>query len=479
MIISYVGVIIGAASAIFIQPSFLSSTELGFTRNLYNFSFLLSIAVPLGLPNIILRFYPQHKDQQDVKHYFFGFILSYLAIAAGLLLVVFTLFRPFLLDLYGSDSQLFVTYFTWVTPYSLIIALNTSITCYSQAVYKSTVPSFLNDVVSRLLVICITVLYYYRLIGFELYVVGFVSIYLLVSLILIMYLRRFGLVSFRIKNLLATLPLRHIVPYGLLMCLISFASFGLKSVDAIFLGMYSLSDVAVYSTAVFLALFIEVPLGAIERISHPRIAENFTRGNHHETGKIYAESVRYLLASGGYIFLGVCACSPFIFELLPPEYSRSAWLVQVLALGSLVNVATGVNNAILFYTNHFRTGALLLTAAFLLMLICDVLLIPRYGMVAAAWITTSVSMLYNLAKFIMIRRLFGFQPYDLNALKLAGLIAVGFGFTLILPHWPLHPIVHLFINGAAITLFYIAGVYRLKVVPELFTLTRNTLRKKG
>ena len=55
--ITYLGVIVGAISTLYIQPELLSIDELGFTRNLYNFSFLLSLAIPLGLPSIILKFY--------------------------------------------------------------------------------------------------------------------------------------------------------------------------------------------------------------------------------------------------------------------------------------------------------------------------------------------------------------------------------------------------------------------------------------
>lgn len=476
--ITYAGVIIGALSAIFIQPAFLSSTELGFTRNLYNFSFLLSIAIPLGLPNVILRFYPQYKANVRDPRYFTGFILISFATAALLSVSLFLLFRPVLTQLYASESQLFVRYFIWVVPYSLIIALSTCLTCYSQAVYKSTVPSFLNDVVSRVMVVLITFLYYYGWISFDQYVIGFVSIYLLVSVVLVFYLSRFGLISFSIRKVFSGAELRRIIPYGLTMCLISFTSFGLKSIDAIFLGMYSLSDVAVYSTAVFLALFIEVPLGSIERISHSRIAANFASGNQVETGKIYSESVKYLLVFGGYIFLGVSACSGYIFDYLPPEYSRSAWLVTLLGLGCLVNAATGVNNAILFYTSYFRIGALLLAASFVVMLVADLIFIPRYGMAAAAFITTGISIVYNFSKFLVIYRLFGFQPYTLSSVKTILLIGVGYGFTLLLPAWSKLPVINILINGGLVTLFYFAGVYRLKIVPEIFSQIINRISGK-
>lgn len=467
--ITYVGVIIGAVSAIFLQPAFLTSTELGFTRNLYNFSFLLSIALPLGLPNIILRFFPQYKEGNDLKKYFFGFILFYFLIASIASLSVFLIFKTSIVELYKTDSELFISYFFCVIPYSLIIALNSSITCYSQAVFKSTVPSFLNDVFSRVLVVLITVLYYYKIISFDQYVIFFVLIYFLVTIILVMYLKQFDLISFKIKrSVINQIEFKKVASYGLILCVISFTSYGLKSIDAIFLGISSLSNVAVYSTAVFLAMFIEVPLGSIERISHSKIADNFSKGNYSEMEKIYSESVKYLLIFGGFIFLGINACSKYIFEFLPEEYSQSIHLVMILSIGCLVNVSTGVNNAILFYTNHFKMGGVLLVLAFTLTVILDVLFIPSYGMTAAAIITATVSVVYNVAKFLMIYKEFGFQPYNIKSLKIVVIILLGFVITLFLPSLSHMTVINILINGSIISLLYIYLIYRINVIPEIF-----------
>ncbi|MBL7934123.1 MAG: hypothetical protein JNL60_19620, partial [Bacteroidia bacterium] len=386
-IIIYTGVIIGAISVIFVQPYFLTSTEVGFTRNLYNFSFLLSLAVPLGLPNIIMRFYPAHKHESIGKH-FLGFVLLYLFVAALLTFLIFLLFKNSIIGLYHADSELFVTYFYCVIPFSLALAFLSCITNFSQAAYKSTVPSFLFDVCARLCVILVTVLYHYRLISFDAYVICYVVIYALVSLIIVFYLQHFNLISLRIRwQDLKSLELRKMIPYGLMSCVVGFTAYGLKSIDAIFLGMTSLSNVAIYSTAVFLALFIEVPLSSVERISHARIAENFATGNLKEIDKIYSESVKYLLVFGGLIFLGMNACARFIFEFLPAEYSAAVNLVLILSFGSLVNISTGVNNAILFYSNYFKTGAAVLVVSFLAAVILDAWLIPKYGNTAAALIT--------------------------------------------------------------------------------------------
>ena len=469
LFITYTGVIVGTVSAIFLQPVLLSTTELGFTRNLYNFSFLLSIILPIGLPNIILRFYPQYKENGILKKYFFSFIMLYFFVSALIGLSFFLLFRNNITDLYKKDSELFISYFFCVIPYSVILALNSTITGFSQAVYKSTVPSFLNDVFSRVLVILVTVLYYYKVISFNYYVASYVFIYFLITIIMIIYLIQFNLISFKIHfPVFKQIQFKKVTSYGLILCIISFTSYGLKSLDAVFLGIYSLSNVAIYSTAVLLALFIEVPLGSIERISHSKIANSFATDNFKEMNTIYAESIKYLSVFGGFIFLGITGCVKYVYEFLPPEYSKSIVLVQVLSFASLVNLFTGVNNAILFYTNQFKKGAVLLIAVFMLTVVLDILVIPVYGMLGAAVVTASISIIFNVSKSLLIYRAFGFQPYTVKSAQTVMLILAGFFLAVSFPKLAGSPILNILINGSAITIFYWLGVYKLKLVPELF-----------
>jgi O-antigen/teichoic acid export membrane protein len=476
--ITYVGVIIGAISTLYIQPELLSLSELGFTRNLYNFSFLLSIAIPLGLPNIILKFYPEFKQKETFKKYFLGFILIYFFLATIITVTAFYFFKHYILHLYSSQSQLFISYFFCVIPLSLIIAFNSCITCFSQSVYKSTVPSFLNDVLSRLIVIAITILYYYKVISFNQYVALYVLIYLLVTFILIGYLSNYGLISFKIKlSIFKTIGLKKIIYYGLFLCVISFASFGLRSIDSIFLGFYSLNSVAIYTTAAFLAMFIEVPLGAIDRISLSKISENFLKNNLDEIAKIYSESVKYLLVLGGFLFLGINTCSKFVFTFLPPEYSNSLDILLILSFGSLVNVSTGINSSILFYSHHYKQGCILLLAIFILTVILDILFIPVFGTKGAAIITATVSIIFNLSKFLFIYYKFKFLPYTMSSFKIVGVIVVGFIIAWFMPTFTQYNILNIFINGSLISLFYIGSIYKLNVIPEMFEMAKSKISK--
>ena len=70
-IITYIGILIGAVNVIFIQPKLLTPEELGLTRLRYDFAYIVGLAIPLGLPNIIIKYFPLFKDR-EAKHH--GFI---------------------------------------------------------------------------------------------------------------------------------------------------------------------------------------------------------------------------------------------------------------------------------------------------------------------------------------------------------------------------------------------------------------------
>lgn len=467
--ITYLGVIVGAISTLYVQPELLSIDEFGFTRNLYNFSFLLSLAIPLGLPGIIAKFYPGFKANASLKDYVLGFILTYFFVAGIITVSVFLLLKNYILDLYAPESHLFISYFLCVVPLSLIIALNSCMTSFSQAAYKSTVPSFLNDVFSRLVVVLITVLYSFEFISFNQYVIVYILIYFMVTVILVIYLSRFGLISFKIKfSFFKEVDLKKMMNFGFYICVISFASFGLRSIDSIFLGFYSLGNVAIYTTAAFLAMFIEVPLGSLERISQARVTESFSKNNPAEVGKIYSESVKYLLVIGGFLFLGIIACAKYLFGFLPVAYSGSIPVVLILSFSSLVNVSTGINSTILLFSDKYKTACFMLVSVFILMIILDVLFIPTYGLIGAAVITCAISVLFNVSKLLFIYYEFGFQPYNLNSLKITGLIAAGFFIAFFLPAFTTNAFANMVISGTVISSFYIGCVYKLKVIPEIF-----------
>lgn len=480
-IITYIGILIGAINIIFIQPKLLTPEELGLTRLLYDFSYMVGIAIPLGLPNIIVKYFPFFKDHDKKHNGFAGFILAVFFVGFIISVVCLLIFKPVITSYYIEKSKLFVDYFSFIIPFTFIVSAVTVTTAYCQSLFKSTIPSFLNDICLRLGTIVITILYFNKWISLDTYVYFFIGLYAIELFIIVGYILLVDRISFvPNKELFKQYSGSTMLRFGLLLCLASFSSIGLRKVDALFLGTTSLALVAVYTTAIFIASFIEVPLGALERISHTKIADSFAKENFTEIEKIYKDSVKYLLLIGGLLFLGINACTKYVYQIghLPPEYIQCIDVVYIVGVGALINISTGVNSAIMFYSKHYILGTVFLVITLIITIVLNLVLIPIYGIYGAAIASALASFIFNFVKFFFIYQKFKFQPYTLKLVYILLLIIVCSIITYFLPEINSNAFINLIFKGAVVSLLYIVTVYQLKIAPELFQMIQMKIKKK-
>jgi len=479
-IITYIGILIGAINIIFIQPRLLSLEELGLTRLLYDFSYMIGIAIPLGLPNIIVKYFPFYRDSEKKHNGFAGFILAVFFI--GFIISSFCLltFKPIITDYYIEKSGLFVKYFSFIIPFTFIVSAITVTTAYCQSLFKSTVPSFLNDICLRLGTILITVLYFNELISLNTYVYFFIGLYAIELIVIIGYILLVDKISFiPDKELFKQYSGSKMVKFGLLLCLASFSSIGLRKVDVLFLGTTSLGLVAVYTTAIFIASFIEVPLGALERISHTKIADNFAKENFVEIEKIYKDSVKYLLLIGGLLFIGINACTKYVYQIghLHDSYIQCIDVVYIVGIGTLINISTGINSAIMFYSKYYVLGTVFLVITLAITVFLNLVLIPIYGIYGAAIASALASFIFNFIKFFFIYQKFKFQPYTLKSLYILLLIVVCSCVTYFLPEINSNPFINLIFKGGVVSFIYVIIAYKLQLAPELFDMMKSRIIK--
>ena len=453
-IITYIGILIGAVNIIFIQPKLLTPEELGLTRLLYDFAYIIGLAVPLGLPNIIVKFFPFFKDR-NLKHNGFAgiilivFLVGFIISAASLLF-----FKPTITSHYIDKASLFVHYFSFIIPFTFIVSAITITTAYCQALFKSTVPSFLNDICLRLGTIVITIMYFNKWITLDYYVYLFIGLYAIELLVIVGYIVFVDTISFKPnKVVLKEHPVKKMMKFGLLLCLASFASIALRKVDVLFLGTSSLELVAVYTTAIFIASFIEVPLGALERISHTKIADNFAKENYTEIEKIYKASVKYLLIIGGLLFIGINTCTQYVYQIgqLPDVYLQCINVVYIVSIAALINISTGINSAIMFYSKHYVLGTILLVGTLLVTILLNIILIPKYGIYGAAIASASGSLIYNFSKFSFIYYKFKFQPYTIKSLFILLIIIISTIIGYVIPNISSNAIVNVLVKGLIVS----------------------------
>lgn len=468
-LITYLGISLGFINLLVIQPQFLSKEEIGLTRLLFSFSALLATFMPLGVNSITLKYFPNYRNPEK-KH--FGFLgLALLITTFGYISfsLILSLFKPSIIANYQDQSELFTHYFNYIFPFTFFLCFINLLNSYCFSNFKTTIPSFLNDIITRILSVLLFILYSIKELSLDNLIFLFVGIYGLQFLFLLIYTFAFDRYSLRIdisaykKN-----DVREMVIYGLLLSVGALSSLGLKYVDVVLLGKYvSLPIVGIYAISAFIPSVIEAPLMAIEKIGLATIANSWVHNKMDIIKEVYYKSARYLLLFGGLLFLGINLNIDQLFLVVADQsFSSGAIVVFILSLSTLANLASGVNDSIIYTSGKYKFGVFLLILILAYNYLMNIYLIPRYGMTGAAIATASSSIIYNLMKYLFIWKKFSLQPFGLTNLKIILVIIVLYIGIDKIPVL-LSPIADIVLRSGLITFSYLLIMWLLKVIPTL------------
>ena len=102
--VSFVGVIIGALNTMFVFPNVLGAERHGLVMLILSIATVIAQFAHLGIPNMILRFFPYLKDH---KKYIYRLALQIPIISVVLLVICAFLFGDFILQGYSNKNELF------------------------------------------------------------------------------------------------------------------------------------------------------------------------------------------------------------------------------------------------------------------------------------------------------------------------------------------------------------------------------------
>ncbi len=433
--ITYTGILVGMVSLLVLQPYFLTPEEIGLTRVLFSFSFLVSTVIPMSAGNITTRYFPRFRDAQNKHKGFLGFILLFPLVGCLLALPLLYFLKDWFIGLYSKESELFARYFLWVFPLSVILSLIAIFNNYLFSVFRPLLPALGQEVLIRIFFIVLILLYaagYMNLTGF---IVAYVGTFVLQLLLLIVQAIRIGHLSLKPDWDFISRPfIREMLLYGWTVFLAGIASMAIKLLDSVVLGQFvPLGLVGVYGIASFIPTFIEAPVTALDKVANVRVAHAWEKNDMENIQDIYYKSARYLFLLGGLLFLLVTLNVPFLFRWLPEAYYQGVPVVAILSLGALFNLMTGSNTAIIFNSSRFTSGALALVLVAVFNLVMLYVLIPPFGLIGAAWATCLASLAYNLFKYVFIYARFKLQPFDKRTVYIALSIGVTYGITRFLP----------------------------------------------
>jgi len=272
---------------------------------------------------------------------------------------------------------------------------------------------------------------------------------------------------------------RELFGFSAVSWLASLASTGLIWADTIILGVYRTSaDVGVYQVAtrlVMLAAFVMVPVNAAFA---PRIADLHRRERTDSLRRTYAAATGWILRLS---LPGTIVCIALrhqLLELFGRRFVAGATVTLVLALGKLVDSATGPCGLMLNMSGRPVLSLVDNVSALIVNVVLNLVLIPHFGIIGSAYAWAISLTLVNLLRVVQVRIVLGMYPFDVGEAKafVAGGAALVVG--LLIAH-ATDGVVAIVVGGLALGITYLAVLAGLGISADDRLLLRSLRRSRA
>ncbi|MFK7954195.1 MAG: lipopolysaccharide biosynthesis protein [Ekhidna sp.] len=467
---AFVGVGIGYLNIIILMPKYLSQEEVGIVRTITSIATLLVPFILFGMNGALAKYYPnlKSKDKKGLVNFTFMIVGAIFVTLLG----VGYLCLDFLKAIFEENAAALNTYFPEIVIMAGLISFFTLVTSYSKSNFNISTPNIIRELLQKTLHGLLIILVGIGAIKYSGYISGVVIIYGLIAFVLILFVRKkFGFS-------LGTNDIRSLTIKPEVITLASFTLLGgvgsaiVVQVDQIMVTKYiGLTSNSIYSTALFMALVINIPRKFVSQISIPIITNSFHRKDYKSIDEHYKKaSVNHLLM-GGFLLTVIATNLHSIYTIMPNGnlYDEGYYIVIVLGIAKLMDMTFSLNGEILYLSPYYKYTILFVVILAITTIISNMLMIPQFGAIGAAYATLLTYLIYNLARFIFIKVKLNFSPFTLHTVFIALVIATIFFVVSFIPSSG-YPFVDIVIKGLMTSILYAAYLIFFKPSEEIFQL---------
>ncbi|MGF1848322.1 polysaccharide biosynthesis C-terminal domain-containing protein [Vibrio lentus] len=172
------------------------------------------------------------------------------------------------------------------------------------------------------------------------------------------------------------------------------------------------SDVAFFAAAHRAAILASFVLLAVNLVIAPKFAKAFAKGKFVEVNKLSLLSSRMMITLALPVLAFMIFFSGFLMSLFGEEYREAAPLLQVLAVGQFINVATGSVDYLLNMTGHEKDMRNVVLFSGPLAIVLAFCLTSQFGLMGAAYATAISMATQNLLAVCMVKKRLGFNTLN-------------------------------------------------------------------
>ena len=476
---TYFGFAIGALNTLYLYVNFMSDEYFGLVGFITSTAFIVMPFMAFGVQNTLIKFYSNYEGKEQDRFLRLMLLLPILVIVPAT--IVCYLCYEQIASFLASENAI-VTNYVW---YIFLIAVSSAyfelFFSWAKVQLKSIFGNFMKEVFHRLGVTILLIFLAQEIIDIHFFLKAMVGIYLLRMFIMMIY--AFSLKMPRIRlldsrqtgSLIGIRNYTAVLKYTVLIIIAGSIATVLLDIDKVMIGkQVHLDYVAYYGVAIYIATVIIVPVRAMHQITYPLVAKMLNTNDKEAMADLYKKSSITLFIVSSLLYILIVCNLDSLYEMLSPQYRNGYYVVLFVGAARVFDNVLGINNAILFNSDYYRTvlylGLGLVVVAIVLNLIC----IPIYGINGAA-IATFISILgYAILKMIVTYKKFNMHPFSAGTVKIVLLLIL---FLAIFYFWnfSIPSFWAIICKSALIVPLYMFIIYRLHISEDINQAIRKIL----
>jgi O-antigen/teichoic acid export membrane protein len=399
---------------------------LGVFNTCFTVLILSTVIAKLGLDTAIVKYLAEFvaNDQKYKVGYLYSISFLMILVAGLFVSVVIFLFSTELSELFfdnSLDENLFKLTSFAIIPFA-ITQLNAE---YFRGLKKITAYSSLQNGTVYLAVLVLIIVFseYSRSLESVIY-------FLLFALISLMLISTFFVIRFNFLERSSQITIlkskfkigkRKLLSVSIPMLFSNSLFLVMSWTDTLFLSAFQGEDsVGVYNVALKIASLNTIALIAINSIASPKFSEIYSSEGKRRFRRIVKQTTLLNWIVSLPIFFIILVFPESILTIFGSEFIDGKGALIILSIGQLISAFSGSTMIVLNMTGREKAGRNILLVTVVVNLILNYVLIPKFGIMGAAYATMISTVIWNVVSVIFIYKSFGFFTFPFSARKYEG-----------------------------------------------------------
>jgi O-antigen/teichoic acid export membrane protein len=466
--VTYIGIALGFISTVFVYPRVFTPDENGLFKILVSVSLIYAQFSSFGIQNAIIRIFPHFKNEEKNHHGFILIPFLVTLVGFGLCSIVYFLSKDWLISKNIEKSKLFVDYMFLILPLTFFSAFFSVLDNYARALFDSVSGALSKEVLQRILILLVAILYYFEVISIYNAIIGYVAANCIPTVILFITQSYQGHISFNYeKNIFTKSLIKETIWVSAFSIVTNFSSNIISVVDSILINdKLGLAQTGIYAITFYVGSSIIIPGRAINRIAGPVVLKYFREQDMKGLEEFYKKSSSTQILLGLILFIGIWVNIDDLLLFFPEEYKAGKYVILFIGLGNLLDMSTGVNAQVIYASKFYKVDAFFMFVLVLSTIGFNYWLIPEFGIVGSA-VASCISLgILNFMRVAVIKWQLGFLPFSLNFLKIV-LIALIIFTSIAYIQFNSNYIINILIKGTLVVLAWLAAIWRFNISEDM------------